>query len=69
MNFIEGAELNIYSTNGQDLSIDLSVKQLSVLIKILGLDLTDENTLSCFSDDTLNDLIKMQGNPLKLKKI
>lgn len=69
MNFIEGVELNIYSINGQDFSINLSPKQLLIVIKILGLDLTYDGNLKCFSDETLDEFITMKGNPLKLKLI
>lgn len=69
MNIIEGAELNVYTQYGEDFSVDLSPTQLFVLIKILGIELSDNKTFSCFSDETLKKLIKLEANPLNLKKI
>ena len=61
----EGAEITVYC-NGKNCCIDLSPTQFAIVAKILGLQLIG-NEISYFSDDTLNQFAKMQGNPLRLK--
>lgn len=63
----EGAEL-CYYYNGESHEIDLSDTQFAIIVKILGLEITDGN-ITCFSDDTLKRFANMNGNPLKLKKV
>lgn len=63
----EGAELCIY-INGESYSYTLTDIQMAIIGKILGLQVT-ENSISCYSDDTLKKLTKIKGNPLNLQEI
>ena len=63
----EGAEL-CYYINGESHALSLSVTLFAVVAKILGLEL-QPNGIACYSDDTLKKLLKMQGNPLRLKEM
>ena len=63
----EGAEL-CYYFNGESHSVDLTDTQFAVIAKILGLEILQDGTTQCFSDNTLKQLIHMKGNPLRLKK-
>jgi hypothetical protein len=49
----EGAELNIYTTDGQNLSIDLSPFQLMAVCGMLGLKYQGEGSVTCLSDKSL----------------
>lgn len=63
----EGAEL-CYYLNGESNCFSLSDIQFAVISKILGLKIDDENnTITCFSDETLAKFMDMNSNPLKLK--
>lgn len=54
MNKIEGAELNIYMTNGESIGIDLSPVQLMAVCGILKIHYNDDdNSISCLSDKSL----------------
>ena len=65
----EGSELNFYC-NGQSYSIALTDMQFGVILKILGLKVNEEtNEITCFSDEGIEKLAKMKGNPLHLKEI
>lgn len=63
----EGAEL-CYYINGESHAISLTNTQFAIIGKILGLKIT-EDSISCFSDDTLKQLTQMKGNPLKLVEV
>lgn len=60
----EGAELYYY-INGESHSISLTDTQFAVVVKILGLNITEDG-VTAFSDGTLKTLARMKGNPLKL---
>ena len=62
----EGAEL-CYYVNGESREIALSDVQFAIVVKILGLQINGEKSISCFSDETLKQFLKMKGNPLNLK--
>lgn len=64
----EGAEL-CYYYNGESYGIDLSDTQFAIVAKILGLEITPDGSVTCFSDETLKRFANMNSNPLKLKKI
>lgn len=64
----EGAEL-CYYINGESHGIDLSDTQFAIVAKILGLEINHDGSVNCFSDETLKRFIRMDSNPLKLKKI
>lgn len=68
MNYIESAEIGIDAINGNHFSVDLSPTQLAVICKILGFKFTADGNMSCFSDTTLEQLMAMKGNPLKLQE-
>jgi len=60
----EGAEI-CYYINGESYTLPLSDTQFAIVGKILGLQI-DENEIKAFSDETLRQLAKMKGNPLRL---
>ena len=62
----EGVELTIYGDEGDNFSIPLSSTQTLIILKILGFEFR-ENEYSMFDDKTLNQIIKMKGNPLNLE--
>lgn len=64
---IEGVELTIYGDEGDNFSIPLSSTQTLIILKILGFEF-QEDKYSMFDDKTLNQIIKMKGNPLNLVK-
>lgn len=66
MKKIEGVELTIYGDEGDNFSIPLSSTQTLIILKILGFEFR-ENEYSMFDDKTLNQIIKMKGNPLNLE--
>lgn len=65
---IEGVDLTIYTTDGDGVTIDLSPTQLAVVVKILGIEFGEGQSIQCFSDATLQRLAQMKGNPLNLRK-
>lgn len=52
-NMFEGAEINIYTTDGTSFSFDLSPIQLKAVCGILGLEYNGNGTMNCFSDKGL----------------
>ena len=60
----EGAEL-CYYCDGESYEVELSDVQFAVIIKMLGLRMSG-NSITCFSDGTLERFMSMDGNPLKL---
>lgn len=63
----EGAEL-CYYINGESHSISLTDTQFAITAKILGLEINQDGSVNCFSDETLKNLTNIDSNPLKLKK-
>lgn len=61
----EGAEL-CYYFNGESHSIDLTDMQFAIITKILGLRIQPDGSVICFSDESLNNIANMKGNPLHL---
>lgn len=64
---IESAELNVYFKNGEMTTIDLSPMQLKTIVVALGLSFPDENSVACFSDKSLTDIVDHLQNHIKLK--
>lgn len=60
----EGATLTLH-VNGDDYNVDLSDTQFAVLVKILGLRV-EHNGIACYSDETLERMKTLKGNPLRL---
>lgn len=52
-NIIEGAEINVYATDGTSFSFDLSPMQLKAVCGILGLAYNENGSINCFSDKGL----------------
>lgn len=69
MIYLEGAELNIYTIDGQSFTVDLSSTQLEVIGKILGFSFNASGTLNMHSDEGLKALMEYEGNPFKLKQL
>jgi len=63
----EGAEL-CYYINGESHGISLTDTQFAIVGKILGLKITEDG-VTAFSDETLKQLARMKGNPLKLVEV
>lgn len=61
----EGAEL-CYYLNEESHSIELSNTQFAIIAKILGLEIKQDGSVNCFSDETLIRFTKIKSNPLKL---
>ena len=67
---IAGAELTMYLGGGSSDTLSLSPMQLAIVIKILGLSLDPENgDIACYSDETLKQMLKLKGNPLRLREV
>lgn len=64
---IDEVELTIYYENGDVENIPLSTMQTAIVIKILGLTKQKNGNVACFSDESLEKMVEMKGNPLKLK--
>lgn len=64
---IEGVEITIYSTTGENIAFDLSPAQLAIVVKILGLQLEPGQEIRCFSDSALKRIAEMKSNPLHLQ--
>lgn len=62
----DGAEITVYTTDGNTINLDLSKMQLFVAFKILGIDFKPGGVYSCHSDETLQKLLEYKGNPLNL---
>ena len=63
----EGAEL-CYYYNGESHGIDLSDTQFAIIAKILGLEINQDGSITCFSDETHKKFVSMKSNPLRLVK-
>lgn len=63
----EGSEISYYY-DGESYSISLSDIQFAIVAKILGLEINEDGTINCFSDETLINFTKIKNNPLRLKK-
>ena len=67
---IAGAELTMYLGGGNSDTLSLSPMQLAIVIKILGLSLeTETGDIACYSDETLKQMLKLKGNPLRLIEV
>ena len=63
----EGAEL-CYYINGESNAVSLTDTQFAIIAKVLGLTIQADGAFSCYSDDTLKQLVHMKGNPLRLRE-
>jgi hypothetical protein len=63
----EGAEICYYH-DGESHTISLSDIQFAIVVKILGLEVNANESVNCFSDETLKQFLTMKGNPLNLQK-
>jgi len=64
---IKYAEIMLYDENDDTAGFELSPMQLEVVCKLLGIKSGDQpGTITCYSDDTLKQLMQIKGNPLKL---
>lgn len=64
----EGAEI-CYYLNGESYSIGLSDVQFAIVAKILGLELNQDGSITCFSDESLRQFASMKSNPLKFQGV
>lgn len=65
INVVEG-ELTFWLKDDNNVSVSLSKTQLAVVCKVLGFEFAETN-FTCFSDETLKNLVSMNGNPLRLQ--
>lgn len=63
MPYSECAEL-LLSFGGDERIIPLSNMQFAVIVKILGLQLANEESFACYDDFTLKQFSTMKANPL-----
>lgn len=61
--------LVIQTKNGDTINIPLSDMQTAIVIKILGLKIQNENSITCYSDEQLKRFLNLKSNPLKLKEL
>ena len=67
---IAGVDLTMYFGDGNSNTISLSPTQTAIVIKILGLSLeTYTGDMGCYSDETLKQMLKLKGNPLRLREV
>lgn len=60
----------MYLGGGNSDTLSLSPMQLAIVIKILGLSLeTETGDIACYSDETLKQMLKLKGNPLRLREV
>lgn len=62
----EGAEITVYY-NDNEVTIPLSSTQFAACAKLLGLQLSANDNVSCFSDATIQQFMTLSSNPLKLQ--
>lgn len=55
------------SDDEHQVSMSLSLVQLETVLTILGITNISEDSMACFSDETLMQLRNMDKNPFKLK--
>ena len=66
--YIKGAEINLYLSNNDIYTINLSETQLKIINKILGIKIDlKQDTISQFSDETLNKFMTLKNNPLRFE--
>ena len=67
---IAGVDLTMYLGGGNSYTLSLSQVQTAIVIKILGLSLeTETGDMAFYSDETLKQMLKFKGNPLRLKEV
>ena len=65
----EGAELTIYTEEGEELNIPLNYVQICIIIKALGITNISSTNYSCFGDKALNEILEGKTNPFTLVPI
>lgn len=65
---ITSAELTLYNEDDDCWSVDLSEWQLKAIITILGITEATENSVTCFSDEKIKDILKHGILDTKSKK-
>lgn len=63
---IKGADLTLYTKEFDTIELHLSPLQLKAIIQILGISFQNENSYSCYSDESIRKLFEYNGNPLNL---
>lgn len=62
----EGAEI-CYYYNGESYSVSLSDIQFAIIVKLLGIQINEDGSINCFTDETLKKFMSMKSNPLAFK--
>lgn len=62
------AELVLYNEYGDTYNIPLSETQLKAAVTVLGITETTKNTVTCYSDDTLNQILQKGRFPTSYAK-
>lgn len=65
----EGAEIIIYTTEGQNISISFSQLETSVMLKAIGFILNNDGSCNIFNSKTLKSILNGEVNPFKLKSL
>lgn len=67
-NHFEGAELTVYGSNGEEISIDLSPIQLNAVCRLLGIEYRGDGNISCYSDASVLKIVDATLGRFKLSK-
>ena len=62
----EGAEI-CYYYNGESHALGLSDIQFAIILKLLGIQINEDGSINCFTDETLKKFMSMKSNPLAFK--
>lgn len=65
----DGAEINIYTRDGESFSIGVGKLELAVMLKAIGFELSSGSYFNQFGEDTLKKILAGDINPFVLKKV
>ena len=60
------AELTIYTASSGRQTVRLSMMQVDLIKRVLGMEAASYGSCVCYSDETLKKLLEYKGNPLRL---
>lgn len=66
---IDYAEINLYDENDNQIGFELSATQFVAVCKLLGIQYNGKNEITCYSDETIQRLCEMKGNPLRMELV
>ena len=65
----EGAEINIYTKDGQSFSICVEKLELVVMLKSIGFELASGTSFNQFDNEALLKILNGEINPFRLKSV